>query len=287
MSWNINDDDANVDDLMDNFSEQEQVVVPYALDKKENKVVSEAIIRLEQARLYEMLIKHDLFGDMDVHPVALDKVKKELQGYIVQRLEILLGMRTDSRDAPELPVKETSVTLPFNSSEIEFLKALSFKGTNGNSVKGQTVILTASNKSSTKTNEIQSVKAPTREVPIPMAQPKQELKPKSISRPKIQERLTEQTVSHEAVFEEEDEGYGNDPDKMSIDEIARRDIELMSKRQEGELSVKKKAGRPSKGIPMPDANQVAQMLDRQMNQTQGAGADYLNSLAGHFMQKNK
>jgi len=107
--------------------------VAYKLNKRENTVVTDAMIRLEQARLYDMLIKHDLFKGVKAHPRALTNVQAELKSYIVNRLEILLGIKAEKVEK-ETP-KQVSVELPFNDIEIEFLKALSYKGTKGASAQ--------------------------------------------------------------------------------------------------------------------------------------------------------
>lgn len=108
----------------------------YKLDKRESSVVNDAMIRLEQARLYDMLIKHDMFKGVKAHPAALENVKTELKSYIVSRLEVLLGIRKEKVDR-EIP-KQVQVELPFNDIEIEFLKALSYKGTKGASAQADT-----------------------------------------------------------------------------------------------------------------------------------------------------
>lgn len=109
--------------------------VAYKLNKRENDVVNDAMVRLEQARLYDMLIKHDMFKGVKANPRALANVQAELKAYIVQRLEILLGIKKDQAEK-EVP-KEVQVELPFNDIEIEFLKALSYKGTKGASAQAE------------------------------------------------------------------------------------------------------------------------------------------------------
>lgn len=106
----------------------------FELDKKESNIVYNARLRLEQAKLYEMLINHNLFEGVDASPEAISNVQNELKFYIVKRLEILLGLRE--------PVVRTEVavaTLPFNDIEIDFLKQLAYKGTLGASITGKAV----------------------------------------------------------------------------------------------------------------------------------------------------
>jgi hypothetical protein len=111
-----------------------EVQTAYKLNPKQHNTVSEAVVRLEQARLYDMLIKHDMFEGVQADPIAIAKVKKELKDYIVERLEILLGIRQEKSKTKEV----LSVELPFNEIEIQFLKDLSLKGTKGASASGET-----------------------------------------------------------------------------------------------------------------------------------------------------
>ena len=126
----------------------------YSLNRQENSIVTESTIRLEQARLYDMLIKHDMFKGVKANPRALANVKQELKTYIVSRLEILLGIKKEKiqRDKPI----EVEVESPFNDVEIEFLKALSHKGT-----KGLSSEVTATKK--LKATEIQPLSGPQQE----------------------------------------------------------------------------------------------------------------------------
>lgn len=108
----------------------------FELNHTESNTIYNARLRLEQAKLYEMLINHNLFEEVnDVSPEAIKNVQNELKFYIVKRLEILLGLRD--------PVVRTqavsSVELPFNDVEIDFLKQLAYKGTFGKSESGETV----------------------------------------------------------------------------------------------------------------------------------------------------
>ena len=134
------------EEYMDDY-EATETESAYTLDRRESSVVNESMIRLEQARLYDMLIKHDLFKGVKAHPHALQNVQNELKSYIVDRLEILLGIKQEKTKS-ERP-RELVVDSPFNDVEIEFLKALSYKGTKGASLQAQPKQLRAA--------EIQSV----------------------------------------------------------------------------------------------------------------------------------
>ena len=112
--------------------------VAYTLDNRESNVVTDAMIRLEQARLYDLLIKHDMFRGVQAHPQALANVQNELKTYIVQRLEFLLGIKQEQKN---VVTQDLVVESPFNKVETMFLKMLAKKGTGGESENAETVYL--------------------------------------------------------------------------------------------------------------------------------------------------
>lgn len=104
----------------------------YDLDEEETGIVFNAKLRLEQAKLYELLINHNFFEGVDASEKAINVVQNELKYYIVKRLEILLGLRK------EAPVKtQQAGPSPFNSVEIDFLKQFAYKGTFGKSIEAE------------------------------------------------------------------------------------------------------------------------------------------------------
>jgi len=115
------------------YSDQDDEEVAYTLEGDQQDIVNEAMVRLEQAELYKMLIKHDLFEGVDGNPIAKQNVQNELKDYIVERLQILLGIKQ------EKSTRNTSmrVELPFNRMEIEALKDLANKLTKGASSESQ------------------------------------------------------------------------------------------------------------------------------------------------------
>jgi len=157
--------------------------VAYKLNKRENTVVTDAMIRLEQARLYDMLIKHDLFKGVKAHPRALANVQAELKSYIVNRLEILLGIKAEKVEK-ETP-KNVQVELPFNDIEIEFLKALSYKGTKGASAQAESKKVVA-------TEVMPTIAAPVQEEPAglqPLGSVEEEYEEEYVEPPKPKKRV--------------------------------------------------------------------------------------------------
>lgn len=113
--------------------EIEQILEESAFDLNNNEanIIYNTKIRLEQARLYDMLINHNLFDGVDADPNAIAIVQNELKHYIVKRLEILMGLR------PPKAVEVESRFSNLNDIEIDFLKQLAYKGTHGRSAQAQ------------------------------------------------------------------------------------------------------------------------------------------------------
>lgn len=108
-----------VDSFVEELLEDEEI--------DDREFLTNARLRLEQGRLYEMLLKHDLFAEVDSDPRAIANVQRELKNYIQERLEVLLGLRPD----PRLVKAQVEQNLPFNSLEISLLKSVVSKMSGG------------------------------------------------------------------------------------------------------------------------------------------------------------
>jgi hypothetical protein len=89
-----------------------------------SSVLSDARLRLEQGRLYEMIMNHELFDGVDATPRAIKSVQKQIRQFAKEQMEVMLGMR-------QAPSAGMSVSLPFNSLEVEALKAVASAATQG------------------------------------------------------------------------------------------------------------------------------------------------------------
>lgn len=89
------------------------------LETQEVALMSEAEKRIEQANLYQALLKHDLFAEDSARPEVIDAVKKEFKGFILSRLEILLGIKPEPQQ-----IQQVQVELPFSDDEINALKSI-------------------------------------------------------------------------------------------------------------------------------------------------------------------
>lgn len=89
-------------------------------------ILSDARLRLEQGKLYEMIMNHDIFRGVDADPKAVRNVQREIRKFAKERMEIMLGMRQEVTPAVNAPI-----IFPLNDLEIEILKKLASKATNG------------------------------------------------------------------------------------------------------------------------------------------------------------
>ncbi len=111
------DNELQYDDGYEDYEEQTEDY---------SSVLSDARLRLEQGRLYEMIMNHELFEGVESDPKAIRNVQNEIRTFAKERMEIMLGMRLEAPRGGEL-----GVDLPFNSLEIEALRDIAFKLTKG------------------------------------------------------------------------------------------------------------------------------------------------------------
>lgn len=89
-------------------------------------VLNDARLRLEQGRLYEMIMNHDIFAGSDADEKAVKHVQRQIRNFAKEQMEIMLGMRQEqSKDI------SFNMNFPFNPLEIETLKALASAATKG------------------------------------------------------------------------------------------------------------------------------------------------------------
>lgn len=223
----------------------------FDLNQSESNTIFNARLRLEQAKLYEMLINHNLFeGVDDVSPQAIKNVQNELKFYVVKRLEILLGLR---EAAPRTPNAAATVELPFNDVEIDFLKQLAYKGTFGKSENGQVVSVTPKPQAirpvsspaqklkalQTKRVEKKEEAAPTPPPAKAQAQPQKAPPPAAKkAAPQAQKAPAAKAAPKPKVRES---GMGRNLTAAEAEEIARADLKTSSGKPFHEMTAKEKA----------------------------------------------
>ena len=265
----------------------------FELTHSESNVIYNARLRLEQAKLYEMLINHDLFEGVDASPEAIKNVQNELKFYIVKRLEILLGIRE-----PVVRVAAAAVDLPFNDVEIDFLKQLAYKGTFGKSseerverppaprqvlrqVQKPNSLVKPKPAPAEKAKEQPRMQAPVAKRPEPPPAPKK------TPTPPPQRQAPVKKAANTAVVGSSGMGRNLTPDEAMA--IAKEDLKTVSKKPFHQMTAKEKAAkilevnekyaRPAakNAIPMPSPGELEM---KYMTQQQNRG--YSNNQADQF-----
>ena len=204
----------------------------------------DANLRLEQGRLYQMVLANDIFGDTDADPKAIRNVQREIRKFVRERMEVMLGIRHE-QVAQAAPI----VSSPFNDLEVTALKMIASKVTGG------------------KTEETQS-----EAVPVPV-QPKKDgitaingnlranSPAPSVSKPAVNtaqkvetkpQKLASKTPVKSPIKEE-----GSALNKP-IEQMSQEELAAYNKAAE-ERSARKRAAMPTNMVPHPTPQQLEMM----------------------------
>ena len=253
----------------------------FELTSNESNVIYNARLRLEQAKLYELLINHNLFEGVEASEQAIKNVQNELKFYVVKRLEILLGIRE-----PVVRIETAQAEPQFNDIEADFLKQLAYKGTFGQSQESSGPVKIAPKtmtlkpvtpaqklKAMTTPKKVevkQEVHAPQKVAPPPLPQ----LVKRPVAPPVQQRTATPQQAppakkpTSAAKPKVRPSGMGRDLSKDEIEALARAELAKPASKPFHELNAKEKAKKiaevnarnPRKSAPgaqpMPSADQI-------------------------------
>jgi hypothetical protein len=219
-------------------------------DEDYESVLNDARVRLEMGRLYDMIMNHELFKDVDADPNAARSVQKQIRKFAKEQMEIMLGMRKETSK-----VERLEIDFPFNQVEIDFLKQLAYKGTKG--------------ASETSDNYVPEVKKVTEEIEnVPKRKTLNSIGPGAAARKPIQTKLQAKPsapIERQKVerrlppeFEEDYKPLQKDPSQMDADELIARNKEATA-RQRGKKSVK-----ASGGLPQPTVEQEEMLYTQRL-----------------------
>ena len=90
-------------------------------------VLNDARFRLEQGRLYEMIMNNNIFEGAEGDEKAAKYVMKQIRNFAKEQMEIMLGMRQEKQEIQAL----SAADFPFNDLEVQTLKALASAATKG------------------------------------------------------------------------------------------------------------------------------------------------------------
>lgn len=219
--------------------------------ENDEELLTDVSLRLAQGRLYEMILKHDLFENVDAPAKAIANVQREIRQHIRDRLAVLLGIKPDTQ------VSAKRQDFPFTEMEVTLLKTLLVKLSNGATEKYKEVPAGVP-----KSNELSSVSAPKPQTIKPLSSPKPVQKI-AVSKPEPKPAAPQQTKK-----------LPSNPNrvKSKIEEIRELEADLdrnykplteMTPEEKHARNVKsarlealKKTPRPAHALPMPSADQA-------------------------------
>lgn len=185
-------------------------------------IMSDANLRLEQGRLYQMILANDIFGNTDADPKAIRNVQREIRKFVRERMETMLGIRQEQ--AAQAPV----VSSPFNDTEVVVLKMLASKMSKGATEQSQAPAVPAQPKKDGITaingnmregrttplsNTPKTAPKPAPKVAKPAAKSVKE--EESVLQKPIEEMTPEELLAHDAAaLERRSKNYAKMPDNL-------------------------------------------------------------------------
>lgn len=269
MSWdNLDDTEYDMESAMEEISDgdlQIEESLQHLLESQQ-EVMESAKIRLAQGRLYEMLLKHELFDDsLGEDPRAIKKVQAEVRAFVTERLEIMLGMRQTASKNSQPQIQSVTVQLPFNEVEIDALKAIANKLSKGQSEGLENLEIEAKIDLAEAPKDRQDRRTVQRPVPPP-----------PVVRKPVSPITNKKPLDRKAI--EKTEKTGKELHKMSQAELE----EYASKR-----TLLPKVGKPSgvQPLPMPEPAMIDMMMAEAADRN-ASGGNAVGSFTGAASSTN-
>jgi hypothetical protein len=238
-------EEMNVEELTEQVAQEDD-------EEDFESVLSDARLRLEQGKLYEMLMNHDLFEGVEADPKAAKSVQRQIRGWAKTQMEIMLGMRQ------EQTIQNTIVSSPFNELEVTILKKLASAASKGATESEEANISTQSRpEQPPKKKTLNTLGSGTNKTK-PVTQPKPiQKKVEPIQRPK----QNRQNLPPE--MEPDYEPLSKPLHEMTSAELVERDKEALERQRN------RKAALPPDRVPMPDYAQQEMMATMQVSRAVG------------------
>lgn len=253
-------------------AEEEELEKDEVEEEDDSEILIDARLRLEMGKLYEMIMKHDLFAGVDADPKAVKVVQKEFRAYAQERMEIMLGMRQEKQETNSFPMD----LFPFNSLEVDILKAIAATATKGESRDAEPLDLNSQRPTGRTTlNPIGGSRpAPARPAPVAPRSPAKKLTPKApapIARSSAKTNAKIQAILEEEGLTMDEINEVFDPNREQLDrkKLAKMTEEEIIARNKQVSLRNKRAENPEKK-PMPTPEQLEQMYMQRSSQSADA-----------------
>jgi hypothetical protein len=238
------------EEVMSELQENPDVDIFEEEEDDTQQLMSDANLRLEQGRLYQMVLQGDIFADTNADPRAIKNVQREIRKFVRERMETMLGIRQ------EQPKQEAVVSSPFNDLEVTALKMLASRVTKGATEEVEQVPVPVS----PKKDGISSISGSLRPSVTPLSN-----KPKTpVNRTKPQPQPQKQ-VKSKPVEKELESNLTKPIEQMSATELAAHDAAAVERR------AKNYAKTPTNLVPHPSPQQLEMMYTTQANSVMQPG----------------
>lgn len=246
------DEEIDLEELTDQVAQEE--------DDDYTEVMSDARLRLEQGKLYEMVMNHNLFDGVDADPRAIKSVQKQIRKLAKELMETMLGMRQEQTVA-----NNAIVSSPFNDLEVQVLKKLASAASKGATEAEEAQVVTQPNPIAPKKTTLNTIGS---------SKPKQQAKPqaKPIAKAQPIQRKAQTKRELPPEFEPDYNPLDKPVYEMTADELVERDRQALD-RQKG-----RKAALPADRAPMPDYGTMEAMALSQTARATTPGRNNLSAL---------
>lgn len=126
------DELQQAEQILSEIQEVDEEIDDAETGETSRSALSEADERLEKAILYRTLLNDSLFEEGSSDDELVSQVEEEVRMFVRRRLEHLLGM---SKPTPERQAVQSKVELPFSEEQLEALKFLANRITQGSAEK--------------------------------------------------------------------------------------------------------------------------------------------------------
>lgn len=226
-------------------------------DEDYSEVLSDARLRLEQGRLYELVMNSDLFSGADADERAVKQVQRQIKKFAKEQMEIMLGMR-QAEIAQNYAEFNAKLANPFNELEVMLLKSLASKMSGGKTEEEQPEQYVAPAAPAPKKAAIKPISVGKQNTTKPLA--------KQASKP-IQRKANQKPTPEELLGlpPEPEKPIGKPLHQMTEQEKVERNQRIAERQRQN------KAARPANALPMPSEHQEEMLATARAREADSKG----------------
>lgn len=223
------------------------------------ELMADANLRLEQGRLYQMVLQGNIFADTNADARAIKNVQREIHRFVRERMEVMLGIRQEKEE-------KTVVSSPFNDLEVVALKMLADKVTKGATSMPQ-VQQAPVIPEKPKKDGITSISGSLRPNPTPLVK-KEVLKVNKTNKPS--KPLAKSAIAKDDFL---DGNLQKPIEEMTAEELQAHDAAALERRSRNYAKM------PDNMVPHPDPASLEMMYTMHANKISGPGSAVSNIMA--------